>query len=357
MASVDSERLKSENVRTYNLTEQAILICENRKNDTLIKSERLRLDAKIKSHKLLDHANFINESIKRKADIDAATIREKANSHASELIENAHDEAEKIRHLSYIQRLKSKKQQLLMITSVLAVVLVVVMFYSITQVVPPQVSNFRTGYVIQNLKGDTVDTWVLWHHPSEKQFDIHVKNSQFVTKERLDAIRDVVLSQETLKIDDSLLQKGPQGTTSIYYAGWLGALDSIDTNTKFPIVRNLNFGVDDEIPTGDIMIELTDLSSPDGYSGYTASIVDDSNHQILKSTITIYNINKISTENLKTIVRHELGHGFGLGHSTANEDLMAPVITTSYPYISQCDLDAIRYLYDGGQKSQVICAK
>ncbi|MBI4130956.1 MAG: matrixin family metalloprotease [Nitrosarchaeum sp.] len=96
------------------------------------------------------------------------------------------------------------------------------------------------------------------------------------------------------------------------------------------------------------MIILTNLSNSDGYSAYTNSIVDEVNHQILKSTITIYNIDKISLEDLKTLVRHELGHGFGLAHSTATEDLMAPVITTDYPYISECDLDAIHHLYNGG---------
>jgi hypothetical protein len=36
---------------------------------------------------------------------------------------------------------------------------------------------------------------------------------------------------------------------------------------------------------------------------------------------------------------------------------MYPTITTDYPYISDCDLDAISSLYDGGESSQVICEK
>ncbi|MBI5377824.1 MAG: matrixin family metalloprotease, partial [Thaumarchaeota archaeon] len=51
------------------------------------------------------------------------------------------------------------------------------------------------------------------------------------------------------------------------------------------------------------------------------------------------------------------GHALGLAHSTAPEDLMAPVVMTSYPYISDCDLSTIIKLYDGGKNSQVICEK
>ena len=108
---------------------------------------------------------------------------------------------------------------------------------------------------------------------------------------------------------------------------------------------------------GDIIINLKDYASSDGYSGFTNSIVDESNHQILKSSITIYDADSLSIEQYKTILRHELGHGFGLAHSTAPEDLMHSIITTEYPYISECDLDAITALYDGSQKSQVVCEK
>jgi predicted Zn-dependent protease len=60
-------------------------------------------------------------------------------------------------------------------------------------------------------------------------------------------------------------------------------------------------------------------------------------------------------EELKTIVRHELGHGFGLAHSSAPEDLMYAEIKTEYPYISECDISAIEKLYNNLQESRVIC--
>ena len=103
--------------------------------------------------------------------------------------------------------------------------------------------------------------------------------------------------------------------------------------------------------------KIISQSNGDGYSGYTKSIVDDAQNQILKSEITIYEVDKLSKAQFETILRHELGHALGLAHSTATEDLMYPTITTDYPYISDCDVDAIVWLYDGGESSKVVCEK
>jgi predicted Zn-dependent protease len=100
----------------------------------------------------------------------------------------------------------------------------------------------------------------------------------------------------------------------------------------------------------DVTIKLVSQRDGDGYSGYTQSVVDQ--NQILKSTITIYDIENLSTNQITTIVRHEFGHAMGLAHTTAIEELMAPTITTNYPYISPCTVDALVKLYDGNQKSE-----
>jgi predicted Zn-dependent protease len=103
----------------------------------------------------------------------------------------------------------------------------------------------------------------------------------------------------------------------------------------------------------DVTIKLVSQRDGDGYSGYTQSVVDQ--NQILKSTITVYDIENLSTNQITTIVRHEFGHAMGLAHTTAIEELMAPTITTNYPYISPCTVDALVKLYDGNQKSEVVC--
>ncbi len=48
---------------------------------------------------------------------------------------------------------------------------------------------------------------------------------------------------------------------------------------------------------------------------------------------------------------------FIMAHSSAPEDLMHPTIETDYPYISQCDISALKSLYNGGKKSEVVCEK
>jgi len=143
-----------------------------------------------------------------------------------------------------------------------------------------------------------------------------------------------------------------KGVTSTYYLGWKGALEaaSAEKETELYIPKNFEI-IESGKGEGEITIEFTNMRNGDGYSGYTISIADDSQNQILKSRITIYEIDSLTDNQLAMIIRHELGHAIGLAHSTAPEDLMAPTIT------SECDIDAIIQLYDGSQNSQVVCEK
>ena len=216
--------------------------------------------------------------------------------------------------------------------------------------------NLQSNYVIQNLQGDTIDTWLSWRIVSGQTLHVGIIDSKKYP-DKVELIKGVVLSEESINIDDSLLHKGPQGSTSIYYLGWTGALkQAAKTTTHLGIPQNFQV-IETTRGEGDITIILTDEKSGDGYSGYTKSIADSTQNQILKSTITIYEIDKLTDNQFKTILRHEFGHAIGLAHSTAPEDLMAPTIQTQYPYISDCDIDSIVKLYDGEKKSHVTCEK
>jgi hypothetical protein len=213
--------------------------------------------------------------------------------------------------------------------------------------------EIKSSYVIQNLRGDTIDTWLSWRLVEGTTIHVNlIDGSKYPDK--ADIVRTVLLSDESIEIDNSLLHKGLKGTTSTYYVGWAGALGSIQKPTEFYIPQKFNL-IESTKGEGDITIKLTSQRNGDGYSGFTKSIADDAQNQILKSEITIYEVDKLSKAQFETILRHELGHAFGLAHSSAPEDLMFPTIETDYPYISDCDVDALTLLYDGGKKSEVTC--
>jgi len=139
-----------------------------------------------------------------------------------------------------------------------------------------------------------------------------------------------------------------------YYKGWTGALESTyneNSNRYIPI----KFSILESGKGGDIVITLTNLRNGDGLSGTTKAIMDVNQNQILKSHITIYEVDKITAEKFEAIFRHEFGHALGLAHSTAVEDLMHSSIQTDFPYISECDVDGIFSLYDERNPSQVVC--
>ncbi|QLH09382.1 histidine kinase dimerization/phospho-acceptor domain-containing protein [Candidatus Nitrosotenuis sp. DW1] len=218
------------------------------------------------------------------------------------------------------------------------------------------IGNIQSGYVIQNLRGDTIDTFLSWRLVSGATLHVGITNGEKYP-EKIPLIKEIVLSDESIEIDDSLLHKGLKGSVSTYYVGWSGALkQASEKKTLYYIPTNLQV-VESSNGEGDINIVLSNLKSGDGYTGHTTSIADDSKNQILKSTITIYDVDNLSDDQFKTILRHELGHALGLAHSTAPEDLMHPVIRTKYPYISDCAIDTIVELYDGGKNSQVTCGK
>lgn len=214
--------------------------------------------------------------------------------------------------------------------------------------------NYPSNYLIQNLQGDTVDTWVAWNIADGRVINIHVTNTANAPQSMIDAIKDAILSTKIVTIDDSLTGKGPKGTSSTYFVGWEGAIEnaySEPTKRYIPQKFDIN-GAPNGV--GDIEIILTNDVNPDGYSGYTKSIVDG--NEILKSKITIFKVNRLDSDRLESIIRHEFGHAMGLGHSTATEDLMSPMLP-DYPYISGCDVDTLKGLYDGDKNSKVVCQK
>jgi len=216
--------------------------------------------------------------------------------------------------------------------------------------------TFQSKYFIQNLRGDTVDTWKSWRLlGTAMNVNIIIPNN--ISNEKINVVTNAISSMEAQEIDNSLTHKGPKGTSSLYYLGWQGALNDIANKveqTKYQLPLEFNI-MKSNGREGDIVITLSNIRDTDGYTGYTKSVVEE--NEILKSFITIYDVSNLSNEQLETITRHEFGHALGLGHSTAPEDLMAPTIDMTYPYISECNVSAIVDLYNGGEGSRTICEK
>jgi hypothetical protein len=255
--------------------------------------------------------------------------------------------------------IKKSQSKTLLITelSLLPVVVLLILVSglgnSIIDYTNDESTPLKTRHLIENLRGDTVDTWKSWRLVGTT-LNVNILNAKGLSENRVDVIKNAIISEDSLEVDDSVTHKGPRGFNSNYFLGWQGALKYAaieDTLYNIPTDFNVLTSNGGE---GDIIITLSNLRDGDGYTGYTKSVVDG--NEILKSFITIYDVTNLTDEELSTIVRHEFGHALGLGHSTAPEDLMAPNIDMTVPYISECNIDAIVNLYNGVQGSTV-CEK
>ncbi len=200
----------------------------------------------------------------------------------------------------------------------------------------------KTKYFTENIRGDTVDTWKSWRLVGTT-LNVNIIKSPQITERQIAIIKNAITSTRILT--DS------QGTSQPVYEGWAGALMNASVRqTKYNIPTEFNF-VESNNGAGDIIITLSSIRDADGYTGYTKSIIEE--NEILKSFITIYDVSDMPDGQLATIVRHEFGHALGLGHSTAQEDLMAPSVDMTVPYVSECNIDAIVSLYNGNEGKTV----
>jgi len=282
------------------------------------------------------------------------------NFNGKSIDELKHQEKNLSQEITQIQKeIKKSQSKTLIITelSLLPVVILLILISglgnSIMDFTNDETISFKTRHLIENLRGDTVDTWKSWRLVGTT-LNVNVLNAKGLSENRIDVIKNAITSEESLEIDDSLTHKGPKGFSSTYFTGWAGALkNTASKDTLYNIPTNFNV-ITSNGGEGDIIITLSNLRDGDGYTGYTKSVVDG--NEILKSFITIYDVTNLTDEQLGTILRHEFGHALGLGHSTAPEDLMAPNIDMTVPYISECNINAIRDLYNGIQGSTV-CEK
>lgn len=169
-------------------------------------------------------------------------------------------------------------------------------------------------------------------------------------------IIETILSDEKLSIPKKYINPSSEGNI-IYYLGWVGALEKASIfSTEFYIPQDFEV-ITESNGAGDIIITLTEEESDKEFAGLTTTTVISSQYEIIKAVITIYEIDQLTSNELQAISRHELGHAFGLSHSSDPDDLMYETLETGFPYISTCDANAITKLYDGLYESKVLCVK
>ncbi len=252
---------------------------------------------------------------------------------------------------------RNKKNSIITILGVGILACVLITYASLTIVKSGyENTDLATGkFLIENLKGDKISTWVTWRIPQNQTLQVTIINSPGLSDQRISIIKDTIISEKSIMLENSVMNKEPPNEKSTYYEGWVGALKTgAEQKTKFSIP--INFFVTTSMKsTGNIILILSTAKESDNTYGYTRTIADERSNQILKSFITIYNVDNLNEIELSAVVRHEFGHALGLAHSTDSKDLMYPVFTSNQAVISECDIDAIVSLYNGKTSTDVVC--
>ena len=250
---------------------------------------------------------------------------------------------------------RSKKNSILTIVGIGILACVIVAYFALTITSNSELDLTTGKFLIENLKGDKISTWVTWRISQNQILLVTIINSPGLSDQRIKIVEEAIVSEKSTVLANSFMNKEPPNEKSTYYEGWVGALKTgAKQKTKFSIPTNFVVNTSTK-STGNIILILSTAKESDNTYGFTRTIADEGSNQILKSFITIYNVDDLNALELSAIVRHEFGHAMGLAHSTDSKDLMYPVFSSNQAVISECDIDALISLYNGKTSTDVVC--
>jgi hypothetical protein len=312
-------------------------------NDDSIKKLRMQLEY------LTDELNKTTEQIQLLEIQDEPQSRIinsdlEVESEISELIKKQNTISHDIITIKKRIQKKSAKTILKAELFILPIVVVLLFFVATNASVQPfeQDLPIKALYVNENLRGDTTLDYKYWNIVSGNSLTVNIENNAHISDEKVQVIKNSIMSSEMVKGTNSLASYSDSIDKSNYFKGWLGAIKaSINTRhqipEKFNIVRSSN-------GAGDIVITISTAISAEKYSGVTRTITNG--NQILKAFITIYDSDKLTNNQLESIVRNQFGHALGLPHTNNPKDIMYDTINVQHPYISECDVSALVKSYN-----------
>ncbi len=161
------------------------------------------------------------------------------------------------------------------------------------------------------------------------------EKSQFIS---VAIVSDFDIDDKTVQIIKEVIESEKQDNGEFF--GWNQALLFISekTNTNIPLLR-----LTDDIEESSITTELSKFEGPKNMDGFTQYEIIDK--KINKATVIIYDYDMLKQEQLELVVRHELGHALGLGHTYNSLDLMFPALDSKYSLISMFDLETLSEIY------------
>lgn len=185
-----------------------------------------------------------------------------------------------------------------------------------------------------------IESWAEYNHKwDELAAWKEVKNNEI----QVLIIRDANVSQKHVDIvEDTINSKEVNNSGKKLFQGWNEGIKQISESHGVTIPT---LHVQSKLDSQDtIIIYLMDKIDTSGYDGYT-NLYYDENGNIEKAFVKIFNVDELNENQLKTIVRHELGHALGLGHTNEKNDLMQSIIDMRHTAISLLDLQALARIY------------